>query len=242
MIFVGMSGYFFRNMASENISERIMQKNMSISKFVSNQIEMYLANAIEAVETAAAFSSESNGDLELIQNEIFRMYDNFSYFDLIFFMDDTGKIQFSKPANPEVTEVNVYRFRDYYIDVMRTKETAVSRLFLSTVLSKPHFVLAAPVFAEGELIGLIGGGIPLENIKEIIQINQEEFDGNIWVFDSYGSLAVDPYESEISTIKIMENSIIEKNGKVHDYISLIDKQENFFGTRKMEYTMLHLAL
>lgn len=241
MIFVGMSGYFFRNMASENISERIMQKNMSISKFVSNQIEMYLANAIEAVETAAAFSSESNGDLELIQNEIFRMYDNFSYFDLIFFMDDTGKIQFSKPANPEVTEVNVYRFRDYYIDVMRTKETAVSRLFLSTVLSKPHFVLAAPVFAEGELIGLIGGGIPLENIKEIIQINQEEFDGNIWVFDSYGSLAVDPYESEISTIKIMENSIIEKNGRVHDYISLIDKQENFFGTRKIDYGVYNVA-
>lgn len=241
MIFVGMSGYFFRNMASENISERIMQKNMSISKFVSNQIEMYLANAIEAVETAAAFSSESNGDLELIQNEIFRMYDNFSYFDLIFFMDDTGKIEFSKPANPEVTEVNVYRFRDYYIDVMRTKETAVSRLFLSTVLSKPHFVLAAPVFADGELIGLIGGGIPLENIKAIIQINQEEFDGNIWVFDNYGSLAVDPYESEISTIKIMKNSIIEKNGKVHDYISLIDDQESFFGTRKINYGIYNVA-
>ncbi|MBP2026275.1 PAS domain S-box-containing protein [Acetoanaerobium pronyense] len=241
MIFVGMSGYFFRNMASENISERIMQKNMSISKFVSNQIEMYLANAIEAVETAAAFSSESNGDLELIQNEIFRMYDNFSYFDLIFFMDDTGKIQFSKPANPEVTEVNVYRFRDYYIDVMRTRETAVSRLFLSTILSKPHFVLAAPVFSDGELIGLIGGGIPIENIKKIIQINQEEFDGNIWVFDSYGSLAVDPYESEISTIKIMENSIIEKNGKVHDYISLIDKQESFFGTRKIDYGVYNVA-
>lgn len=232
IIFVSGTGYFLRNIASENITDRIMQKNMTISSLVSNQIDMYLDNASEAVETAATFSSESNGDLVNIKNEIFRMYDNFSYFDLIFFMDQNGKIQFSKPAN-EVTAINVYTHRDYYIEVSKNKEPYISNLFLSTILSRPHFVVAAPVFSNGEFIGLIGGGIPLENIKEIVDTNQQNFDGNIWVFDKAGSLVVDPYAEDIHTIRKTFDSVIKIDSKEYDYIDIINSSQGFSGKRQI---------
>ncbi len=233
IIFVSGTGYFLRNIASENITDRIMQKNMSISSLISNQIDMYLSNASEAVETAATFSSESNGDLVNIKNEIFRMYDNFSYFDLIFFMDQNGKIQFSKPSN-EVTDINIYTHRDYYIEVSKNKKPYISNLFLSTILSRPHFVVAAPVFSNGEFIGLIGGGIPLENIKKIVNTNQQNFDGNIWVFDRTGSLVVDPYDEDIHSIRKTSDSIIKINSKEYDYTYIINSAEEFTGQRQIE--------
>lgn len=232
IIFVSGTGYFLRNIASENITERIMQKNMTISSLISNQIDMYLENATEAVQTAAAFSSESNGDMVNIKNEIFRMYDNFSYFDLIFFMDHNGKIQFSKPAN-EITAVNIYTHRDYFIEVSKNKKPYISDLFLSTILSRPHFVVAAPVFSNGEFIGLIGGGIPLENIKEIVKTNQQNFDGNIWIFDRTGSLVVDPYDEDIHTIRKTSNSVIKIDSQEYDYIDVIKSSEGFVGQREI---------
>lgn len=227
---VTLSGVIVRNMAREKIVSTTIQKNGYIAKSIADNLDLYLSNAMETVNTAAAFSSESDGDFVFIQNEIFRIYDNFSYFDLIFFMDKDGKIQFSKPENTAVTDVNVYQHRDYYEYVKAYKKSTVSRLFMSTILNKPHFVLAAPVFSGDEWIGLIGCGIPLSNIQQIVNKNQEDFDGDVWVLDQTGAVVIEPGK-ELVKIADLEKPIIKVGDKDIHYQSLIDEKKDVDGIR-----------
>lgn len=229
---VALSGLVVRNMAREKIVSTSIQKNGYISKSIAENLDLYLSNAMETVETAAAFSSESDGDFESIQNEIFRIYDNFSYFDLIFFMDKDGKILFSKPTNTDVTDVSYYVHRDYYNAVKQHKESAISELFMSTILNQPHFVLAAPVFSEGEWIGLIGCGIPIKNIEEIIRTGKHNFDGEVWVLDTSGNVVIDPSTDQLLRIGKLEQPMLESaSGEYYNYQTLIKERKEFDGTR-----------
>lgn len=229
---VALSGLVVRNMAREKIVSTSIQKNGYISKSIAENLDLYLSNAMETVETAAAFSSESDGDFESIQNEIFRIYDNFSYFDLIFFMDKQGKILFSKPTNTEVTDVSYYIHRDYYNAVRQNKESTISELFMSTILNQPHFVLAAPVFANGEWIGLIGCGIPIENIEEIIRTSKHNFDGDVWVLDTSGNVVIDPSTDKLIRIGKLEQPMLRSvSGEDYDYRTLLKERKEFDGTR-----------
>ncbi|MDO4711493.1 MAG: cache domain-containing protein [Peptostreptococcaceae bacterium] len=233
IISVALSGLVVRNMASEKIVSTSIQKNGYIARAIAENLDIYLSNAMETVETAAAFSSDSDGDFLSIQNEIFRIYDNFSYFDLIFFMDKEGKILFSKPTNTEVTDISTYIHRDYYHAVKDSKKSAVSELFMSTILDRPHFVLASPVFSDGEWIGLIGCGIPIENIEEIIQKSRHDLDGKVWVIDTSGNVVIDPFREDLTSIEKLEQPILEdRSGEKVDHRTLIEERRDFDGRRE----------
>lgn len=233
VVSVALSGFIVRNMAQEKMMAISIQKNGYISKSIAENLDLYLSNAMETVNTAAAFSSESNADRSSIQNEIFRIYDNFSYFDLIFFMDSSGKIQFSKPTNKTVTDVFTYQHRDYYDDVKEHRRSTISQLFMSSILNRPHFVLASPVFANGDWIGLIGCGIPLENIEKIIRTSRHNFDGKVWVIDASGSVVINPDSEQLSLIEQLSIPTIEtKDGEKHNYHQLLVQRMDVDGMRE----------
>lgn len=232
---VAFSGLIVRNMAKEKMVTTSVQKNGYISKSIAENLDLYLGNAMETVHTAATFSSESSGDMQSIRNEIFRIYDNFSYFDLIFFMDKQGKIQFSKPTNKEVTDVFVYQHRDYFDEIKRKQSSTISRLFMSTILKRPHFVLAAPVFDRENWIGLIGCGIPVENIEKIIQTSKHNFDGKVWVIDSSGAVIINPQTDTLLTIEHLRHPIIQtQDGQRYDYREILKNRMELDGIREYD--------
>lgn len=213
LICVLLTGIFLQVVFRSRLEENIESKNMIISEMISNELSLYLENASDTVITAANFSSQSSGDLEQVKSEIFRIYDNFKYFDLIFFMNEKAQMVFSKPSNENV-QGRLYTDRDYYWDIMKEKkESAISKLLVSSVLNAPHFIIAAPVKnTDDEIIGLIGSGIPLSNIEKIVDNSKIGFDGKIWITDALGSLVIHPdFDIDKEIISISELGI-----KVYD--------------------------
>ncbi len=188
-----ITGLIFQVFFRYKLEADIENKNMIISQMISAELDLYIRNARDTVVTAANFSSQSSGDLDKIEDEIFRMYDNFNYFDLIFFMSDDAKMVFSKPPN-DVVQGRSYTDRDYYWDIVKNgKESTISSLLVSSVLNEPHFIIAAPVKDnKGHIIGLIGAGVPLVNIESILKDTVKDFDGKIWIVDKARSIVLHP--------------------------------------------------
>jgi PAS domain S-box-containing protein len=190
---VMVTGVIFLLIFRLKFEESIARKNLIISEMVSDELSLYLENATDTVITSANFSTQSHGDLNKIKEEIFRIYDNFDYFDLIFFMNRDAQMVFSKPSNENV-QGRLYTDRDYYWDIFGDEKThTLSKLLVSSVLNKPHFIIAAPVSdSKSEVMGLIGAGIPLSNIEDIVSGVDMQFDGKIWLSDGSGSLFIHP--------------------------------------------------
>ncbi|WP_432663290.1 cache domain-containing protein [Wukongibacter baidiensis] len=239
---VFLTGSILQYIVSDNLEKKAMEKNMIISRMISNQISLYLEDARKTVVTASNFSSQSYGDLSQIKQEIFRIYDNFDYFSLIFFMNSDAKMVFSKPTNKHVKN-RVYTDRSYYWDIMNGKESTISPLLISSVLGKPHFIIAAPVYdSTGEKIGLIGAGIPLDNIKKVIEKTQKQFNGNIWMTDENGVMAVHPeMDVDFELIKMVNRRA--NAGKIEtDFESIFVNQEDIICDYNIEGRKLYGAV
>lgn len=229
-----ITSFLLQYIASQNIEANILNKNQIISRMISDQIDIYLDDAKSTVVTAANFSSQSYGDLPQIKNEIFRIYDNFEYFDLIFYMNSDGKIDFSKPSNDNVSDM-IHKDRSYYTEVL-TKDTAyISSLHISRILNMPHFIIAAPVHDEyGKPTGLIGAGLPLSNITKIVEKTQEHFNGKIWVADANGLIAVHPdIENDKELVNLINRNVFNEDEET-DFLNVLKQKEEAIITYSIE--------
>ncbi|MBS4534433.1 PAS domain S-box protein [Clostridium sp. D2Q-14] len=227
---VTITGISTQRIVSNGIQQKTLDKNLLISEMISNEISIYLEDAKVTVETASNFSSQSFEDTEYIQYEIFRIYDNFPYFDLIFYMNNKADMVFSKPSNEHVKN-KLYIDRSYYWDVMNTGKTSISPLLISSVLERPHFIIASPVRNNSkEIIGLIGAGIPLYNIQGIIDKTQVQFSGRLLIVDRQGNVVIDSdMETDNDDIVSMKNQKFIINSEKTDLKSILKNKENTVG-------------
>ncbi|MBU5436859.1 PAS domain S-box protein [Tissierella sp. MSJ-40] len=220
-----ITGALLQFIIVENVEANILSKNLIISRMISEQIDIYINNAKDTVVTAANFSSQSHGDMSQIEREIFRIYDNFDYFDLIFYMNDEAQMKFAKPSNSHVRD-RIYTDRDYYWESIHNNRVHISPLLISSVLGKPHFIISAPVYdINKQNTGLIGAGLPLDNIKKVVEKTQKHFSGNIWVTDDQGVIGVHPeIDSDSELIKIDSLGIQLLNVN-HDVSRILEEKE-----------------
>ena len=211
------------NVTSKHLREDILKRNLGISEMIGEHIYLYLQNAKDTVDTAAKFASESYGNMEGIKEEIFRIYDNFNYFDLIFFIDGDGFMLFSKPDNEDAYRKYNYKDRDYFQGVMNDGKSHISNLHISRVLGELHFIIASPVFDENnEVVGLIGAGIPLPNIETVANNGQKNFDGKIYITDSLGTLLIHPDIKDIKEVYKLEDNPIVLDDKMGEFVSIME--------------------
>lgn len=222
-VIIFMSIFLIVGHVQENSLEEKLSKNMVMSELMSKKIETYLESAMGDVVTSARYISERELSEDNIYYEIERLFDNYNYFDLVFYMSDEGRMIYSKPYNRVAIEEKTYTDRDYYNYIMENMEPFTSRLYMSRVLNQPHFVLAAPVTVSGQLEGLVAAGIPLKEMKDEIGKTESTFNGGIWVVDSFGSIIVNPYEDLMDDeITSMEHVAIEVDGEktdMYDFLS-----------------------
>lgn len=215
---------FIQNVTSKHIKEDVLKNNMTLSNMLSQHIQLYIKDAKETVITLANFATESGGNVEEIQKEIYRVYNNFKYFDLIYLLDVEGNMLVSKPDNKKAMIKHNYSDRDYFKKVKEEKTPCISDLYVGRVLGQLHFVIAAPIFDEhNNVIGLIGGGINLHNIKRITEEVQGNFEGEIYIVDQAGAIIVHPKIEKMERFIKMDNHTFLRDDKE---INLYDVMEN----------------
>jgi PAS domain S-box-containing protein len=242
IIVISITGALSLHIATKNMKKEALSKNFLISRIISERIYQYLSDATETVVTAANFSSQSHGDLEQIKSEIFRIYDNFSYFDLIFYTNSEARMLFSKPSNDHVRDRRYYD-RDYFNEVMKTGKPFISRLIVSSVLGKPHFIIAAPVFdRNGKVQGLIGGGIPLESISNIVEEIQKDFSGKIWITDREGVIAVHPDKEQVWKLITAPDILLNFESSAKSLTDIIRSRDENIGYYKKDDETIYAAI
>lgn len=242
IIVISITGALSLHIATKNMKKEALSKNFLISRIISERIYQYLSDATETVVTAANFSSQSHGDLEQIKREIFRIYDNFSYFDLIFYTNSEARMLFSKPSNDHVRDRRYYD-RDYFNEVMKTGKPFISRLIVSSVLGKPHFIIAAPVFdRNGKVQGLIGGGIPLESISNIVEEIQKDFSGKIWITDREGVIAVHPDKEQVWKLITAPDILLNFESTAKSLTDIIRSRDENIGYYKKDDEIIYAAI
>lgn len=242
IIVISITGALSLHIATKNMKKEALSKNFLISRIISERIYQYLSDATETVVTAANFSSQSHGDLEQIKREIFRIYDNFSYFDLIFYTNSEARMLFSKPSNDHVRDRRYYD-RDYFNEVMKTGKPFISRLIVSSVLGKPHFIIAAPVFdRNGKVQGLIGGGIPLESISNIVEDIQKDFSGKIWITDREGVIAVHPDKEQVWKLITAPDILLNFESSAKSLTDIIRSRDENIGYYKKDDETIYAAI
>jgi PAS domain S-box-containing protein len=226
----------------ENSLEEKLSKNMVMAELMSKKIDTYLDSAMDDVVTSARYISQRELTEDNIYYEIERLFDNYSYFDLVFYMSDQGRMVYSKPYNEVAIKEKTYTDRDYYQYIMENQEPFTSRLYMSRVLDQPHFVLAAPVTSNGRLVGLVAAGIPLKEMKDEIGKTESTFSGGIWVVDSYGSIIVNPYtELMDNEITSMEHVLIEVDGQKTDMYDFLTEGKDGTGIVTREGKSFYVA-
>lgn len=232
------------NVTSNHLKENILERNLGTCEMIGEHIYLYLNDAKGTVSTAAKFASESNGNMEDIKREIFRIYDNFEYFDLIFFIDNDGYMLFSKPENEYAYKRYNYQDRDYFQAVMKNGNTSISNLHISRVLGNLHFIIASPVFnEENEIIGLIGAGIPLYNIDKVVKSAENNFNGRIYIVDSKGTILIHPDIDNIKKVhKLEDNPISPDASSMSDLAKIKEKRENTILSYQRDGKRYHSAI
>jgi len=231
------------NSLQKNMLEEKLAKNAVIAELMSNKIDIYLELAMNDVAVTAQQISNGDKSEEAIYKEINRLNDYYGNFDLVFFMNTEGRMVYSNPYNPIAIEEMTYTDRDYYNHIMTYEEPYISHLYISRVLGKPHFVLAAPIYHEGNLYGLVAAGIPLREMKKVIMSADTTFNGGIWVMDSYGSLIVHPY-SELSDeeVTVFEDVPVLLNEKETNLYAVMGDQIKGTVVSKREEARYYMAV
>lgn len=217
---------FIQNVTSKHIKEDVLKNNMTLSNMLSQHIQLYIKDAKETVITLANFATENGGNVEEIKKEIYRVHNNFKYFDLIYLLDVEGNMLVSKPENKEAMIKYNYSDRDYFIKVMEEKIPCISDLYVGRVLGQLHFVIAAPIFDKyNNVIGLIGGGMNLHNIKRITEEMQGNFEGEIYIVDQAGAVIVHPKIEKMERfIKMDNHTFLRDDIKINLYDVIKNKE------------------
>ncbi|WZL72802.1 ATP-binding protein [Clostridiaceae bacterium 35-E11] len=207
MIAIISTSYISYHIFQENMKEEIVQKNFIITDMISDQVSQYLSNAQSTVEYVAKYAATN--DMKSIQSYIDSVYTNYNWMDLMFYMTADGRITYSNPHNDVIYSRN-YVNREYYQYMIKYKQTYISKVFVSSILNQPHIIIVAPILDKktGALKGIIGGGVPLSNIKKVVRKTQETFEGKIYVVDRDGMVLVTPNDMEISEGMSLEREIL----------------------------------
>ena len=64
------TGLIFQVIFRQKLEDNIEYKNSIISEMIASELELYLENATDTVVTAANFSTQSQGDLNKVKDEI----------------------------------------------------------------------------------------------------------------------------------------------------------------------------
>jgi PAS domain S-box-containing protein len=231
------------NSVQKNALEEKLSKNADIAELMSKKIEIYLDMAMVDIVTSANLISANEKTEDNFYYEINRLFYNYSNFGLVLFTNTEGRMVYSNPYNPVAINERTYNDRDYFQHIMEFQEPYISQLYVSRVLGRPHFVVAAPVYDEDKLMGLLAGAIPLKSVKEVVQSSHVKFNGGIWVIDRNGSLIVNPYEElDDLIISTFENNPVEVDGKTTDIYSVISNDIRTNLTMNRDNKTYYLAI
>lgn len=87
--------------------------------------------------------------------------------------------------------------REYFKKIIETKKGYISQVLVSKSTQKLSVMVAAPIFRNGQLTGVVSGTYPLENMDKMVSDIRLKSSGYACVFDSTGTVIIHGKQPEL---------------------------------------------
>lgn len=236
------TGLISLNRTQEEAKNLALEKNLLIAEIIANQIDLYFEYTKKTLVDAADYLYHNPGR-EVMEEKLVDLYENSHYFDGLFYMTPQGRVTFSVPLNENLYN-KTYTHRTYFKNVMEKKKPTIGNVIMSDLLGEAHLNAAAPVLDTNtnEVLGIIGTGIPFNNIRDIANNSQENFQGKIWIVDANGLIVVHPDKELIWTLTPLGDVDMYINNNNYTLNELIQKKEKGTGEYKLDGKTIYASM
>ena len=154
------------------------------------------------------------------------VFDEYSSFQNMLFLLPNGDVYINEPFFFQKTmTVSNFAFRDWYREVIDSKDAIVSDVVISKSSNKPNVVIAVPVFSQDKSVqGILTGSLDLDIIQERLKELKAYTDERILIIDDTRTIVADSegiLKGQNVTLGIgaIKNALIGKSGTISGTIN-----------------------
>ena len=161
--------WVFDGLIGVRIREDVQASDLSLAQSISQEVDLALTKALNAVEGLATYPGVMNADKAKME-EVFSVFFNTTPdVNLVYRLDADGTMLYHYPTGPTSTVGNDFSFRDYFQRALTTNQALVSSGRISPTTDQAVATAVMPLWSEdGRFLGLIGANIRLESLSKAL--------------------------------------------------------------------------
>lgn len=187
LIVVSGTSFYF---AQQYLKDSIDATENSVADNFSFRIKTDMNILVVQLEDLASIARLQSGDKAQILPAISEAHKRIGKFESILYASLDG-LSINESGSP----INVVD-RDYFKRVVEIKKPYVSNVLISRASNKSAVVLTVPVMRGGQLIGVLGGVYPLDNMTTIVKSIKYRAKGYGFIVDDSGVYLAHPTRPE----------------------------------------------
>lgn len=147
----------------KNLTALKGQEFQGTARIISTEIEAWVNERKQDVETLASLSSIRSMDSQQANDAIQTYFSEWELYEIIFLADLNGDVIAESAGNrPNIKD------RGYFQEAIQGK-TAISPLLISRTTGNPVVVFAAPVYQEQKMVGVVGVIVPTTSLSDLLK-------------------------------------------------------------------------
>lgn len=186
----------------KQFEEEVYARNMDVAHMLTESFDLFFSDIkfnVSTLTEAKEVQSYSFLETDRFLRQIVRMNENISQ---IFLIDKEG-MQYYKTSHLDTLGSRLDR--TYFHEAIKG-QTYVSDVIVSRSTGQPIAVVAAPIYVDEELTGVIGASIDLSSLERFLQVYNKENEKYAFVVDHKGKVIFHPtinMEDEISDVSYL---------------------------------------
>ncbi len=176
---------------SRRIADEAIARDLALAKAIAQQTEIAVGSALNAVQQLSQYPAVRSGSIESLQTLFSIVQGSRPDIDLIYRLDNTGRMIYHYPAGTTSTIGVDFSFRPYFQKAQRSEAAFLSEARISPATGQPITSVIMPLRSrDGVFQGIIATNIKLEGfsttLRKAIEEHGQQQDFQIYIVDHTG--------------------------------------------------------
>ena len=220
--------WIFDGLIGVRIREDVQASDLSLAQSISQEVDLALTNALNAVEGLSAYPGVIEADNAAMEDVFSVFFNTTPDVNLVYRLDAKGTMLYHYPVGPTSTVGDDFSFRDYFQRALTTDRPLVSQGRISPTTDQAVATAVMPLWSDdGEFLGLIGANVKLESLSKALTniISEYPAQGGLQVIilDSSNQIIAHPVQdfllkpaSVIVPENLLETFLVEENSEIFE--------------------------
>ncbi len=208
----------------QSLREHVQSANLTAATVAARAVEQYIADAASVMREAPGRPKLGreirSGNWAEARTVLENFLRSFTQFDYVFVQDPQGIIRVRVPHAETVGQD--FSFRDFFQEVMRTRQLYISGVYVSRAVNRPVVAIAAPVLGgTDEVSGVIVGSLSLTTLAQFVSSAAYGNRGLVYLVDGRGLLIAQsggtrpvPAGTDVKTLPIIQAVLARQSGSM----------------------------